>query len=336
MTADTFSNTLGYTIMGTGNDNNTWGSIANANVFQIFEDAIANFLTSAVTGGTLDLSGTPPPTGVSQVRYGALIFTGALGSDQTLQVPNLTKFWWVNNQTSGAHLLKIKTPSGAASSAIPQNSGWQLVICDGANNIIVTPFNSQQIQMPDGAVGAPPFSFLNEPTSGWYRAAAGDARLSILGADKIKATAAGLFPPSGIVGVTNGSDAAAGIVGEYLSVAQATPVPMTSGVVTNICTLSLTAGDWDAQGDFGGLVSPSDSGVFMAAGLSTTSATFPVTAVSAFSEGLYDFSSGGAFTGISGLRVRFSLSGTTTIYLVARINDTGASGVGQIQARRVR
>ena len=54
MTADTYTATLGAIQMGTGNDNNTWGSNANSFVFQIFEDAIANVLTSTVTGGTLD------------------------------------------------------------------------------------------------------------------------------------------------------------------------------------------------------------------------------------------------------------------------------------------
>ena len=63
MAADTFSNTLGVLLMGTGNDNNSWGNNANLDVFQVFEDAIANVLTSSVTGGTLDLSGLAPPAG---------------------------------------------------------------------------------------------------------------------------------------------------------------------------------------------------------------------------------------------------------------------------------
>jgi microcystin-dependent protein len=196
MTADTFSNTLGYSVMGTGNDNNTWGNIANANVFQIFEDAIANVLTSSVSGGTLDFSASPPPAAASQVRYGALVFTGALGSNQIIQVPNLTKFWWVNNQTSGAHTLTIKTPSGSASTAIPQNSGWQLVQCDGANTITVSPFNSKQIQMPDGSAAAPAYSDINEPTSGWYRNGTQDWRLSIAGNDVLQVTGPGAGSPS--------------------------------------------------------------------------------------------------------------------------------------------
>ncbi len=196
MTADTFSNTLGFQIMGTGNDNNSWGLNANTLVFQIFEDAIANALTSTVTGGTLDLSGSPPPAAASQVRYAALIFNGTLTSNQVIKVPNLSKFWWVQNATSGAFTLKLQTPSGSASTAIPQNSGWQLVECDGSNNIVVSPFNSKQIQMPDGSASAPIYSDINETNSGWYRNATQDWRLAINGADVLQVTGTGAGTPS--------------------------------------------------------------------------------------------------------------------------------------------
>lgn len=196
MTADTFSNTIGYLVMGTGNDNNAWGALANSEVFQVFEDAIANVLTNTVTGGTLDLSTSPPPAATSQVHYAALIFNGVLGSAQIIKVPNLTKFWFVQNATSGAFALTIQTPTGAASTAIPQNAGWQLVQCDGANNIIVQPFNSKQVQMPDGSVSAPPYSSINETNSGWRRAGTQDWRLSINGADVVQITAAGAGTPN--------------------------------------------------------------------------------------------------------------------------------------------
>jgi hypothetical protein len=171
MTADTYSNTLGVLLMGTGNDNNVWGSNCNSAVFQILEDAIANVLTSAITGGTLDLSGSPPPTAASQVHYAALIFSGTLASNQVVRVPNLTKWWWVKNATSGAFTLSLETYASSVAgtpAVIPQNSGWQLVQCDGGGNIIVSPFNSVQAQMPAGAEGAPSYSFTDDATSGLY------------------------------------------------------------------------------------------------------------------------------------------------------------------------
>lgn len=196
MTADTYSNTLGYLVMGTGNDNNTWGGNANTAVFQIFEDAIANALTSSVTGGTLDLSGSPPPAASSQTRYAALIFSGVLGSAQSVKVPNLSKFWFIQNATSGAFALTLTTPAGPASTAIPQNSGWQVVFCDGANNLVVHPFNTKQIRMPDGGGTSPEYSNINEPSSGWRRAGTQDWRLMINGLDVFQVTGAGASSPS--------------------------------------------------------------------------------------------------------------------------------------------
>lgn len=197
MTADTYSSdAVGVLLMGTGNDNNTWGSNANTSVFQIIMDALTNALTSAVTGGTLDLSGTPPPAASSSARYAALIFTGVLTSNELVQIPNFAKFWWVKNATSGAFTLKFKTSAGSASTAIPQNSGWQLVQCDGSNAIVVSPFNSIQVQMGDGTVSAPAYSNLTEPTAGWYRAGTQDWRLSINGADVLQVTGTGASSPS--------------------------------------------------------------------------------------------------------------------------------------------
>lgn len=197
MAADTFSTDgVGYLQMGVGNDNNTWGTNANANVFQNFVDAITNTLTNTVTGGTLDLSGSPPPAAASQVHHAGLIFNGLLGSAQTIKVPNFNKWWLVKNATSGAFALTLQTPTGAASSAIPQNSGWQIVQCDGANNILVYPFNTAQIQMPDGSALAPAYSDVNETNSGLYRHGTQDWRLAINGADVVQVTGGGAAAPN--------------------------------------------------------------------------------------------------------------------------------------------
>lgn len=163
MVADTYSGTLGHLVMGTGNDNNSWGGNANTAVFQILEDAIANVLTSAVTGGTLDLSGSPPPAGASQTRYAALVFTGTLVSNQIVIVPNLTKFWWVQNNTSGAFTLTVKTTAGTAV-AVTQGTQLQLVFCNGSNGITVgLPVTGNQT-IPSGAEQA--YAGISLPT-GW-------------------------------------------------------------------------------------------------------------------------------------------------------------------------
>ncbi|MFM0013702.1 hypothetical protein [Paraburkholderia sediminicola] len=57
-----------------------------------------------------------------------------------------------------------------------------------------------------------------------------------------------IVPSGGITGVTNGSAAAAGAIGQLLS-ASAGPIALTSGATpNNIVSLPLTAGDWDVWG----------------------------------------------------------------------------------------
>jgi microcystin-dependent protein len=199
--ADTYTSSLGVILMGIGGDNNTWGTNLNNSVFQILEDAIANTLTTTASAGqlgpsnTLDLSTNPPPAGPSAARYAALVFAGAITANQVVKVPNLTKWWRVKNATSGAFTVSMQTPSGSPV-AIPQNGGWQLVSCDGANAIVASPFNSVQAAMPSGSAAAPSYSFGPETTSGWYRAGAQDIRLAVNGADVLQVTGAGAGTPS--------------------------------------------------------------------------------------------------------------------------------------------
>jgi hypothetical protein len=101
---------------------------------RLLEDGI-NPLTETVTGGVVDLSGEPFS---EEVRYTGIIFNGPLTSNQIIKIPNITRWWWVQNATSGPFTLKMQTPFGQVSSAIPRSSQWQRIHCDGNNNIVVS------------------------------------------------------------------------------------------------------------------------------------------------------------------------------------------------------
>jgi microcystin-dependent protein len=195
MAADTFSATLGWLQMGTGNDNNNWGSNHNNQVSQIFEDAISNVLTSTVTGGTLDLSTNAPPLGPSPARFYRLAFNGSLAANQTVIVPNLEKKWLVSNSpTFNGFTLSFKTPGGTPV-VIP--GGSQEVLCVPGLGIFVSPYNwTSGPQVVDGAAASPSYTFVNELTSGWYRHGTQDLRLAIGGADVLQVTGTGAGTPS--------------------------------------------------------------------------------------------------------------------------------------------
>ena len=83
-------------------------------------------------------------------------------------------------------------------------------------------------------------------------------------------------------GVTDGSDAAAGHVGEYL-VASATGVALVSNNVANVVSLDLTAGDWDVSGNVD-FAAGSGQHAFFGVGIdsidTSSAATYPSTVFS--------------------------------------------------------
>ena len=138
---------------------------------------------------------------------------------------------------------------------------------------------------------------------------------------------------SGVVktGVTDGSDASAGEVGEYKFTEISGASVSTSAA--NMGSLQLTAGDWDLGANilFNGATAS-----YMFCSLTSTSAT----QLSLDQQGVGRthipiITSIGVGSG--NIHIRADLSSTTTYYLVAETNSgTGAWFHGSIYARRVR
>ncbi len=144
----------------------------------------------------------------------------------------------------------------------------------------------------------------------------------------------------GIVGTTTNDNAAAGKVGEFISstVLSGAAVGLTTGSAADVTSISLTAGDWDVEGNVCTSPGSGTTTTQVAGWISTTSATFPtapnngalvVSRASIPANAAEYFPVG---------RIRLSLSGTTTVYLsmlsTFAVNTQG--GFGFIGARRVR
>ncbi len=139
-----------------------------------------------------------------------------------------------------------------------------------------------------------------------------------------------------VVGVTDGSNAAAGQVGEFISsnVAAGSAVALTNGTPANVTSISLTAGDWDVWGS----VCYTAAGATMqsaSASLSTASASVP----SAPNGGGMVFMAVAWSSGptLAAGMMRVSTATPQTIYLVAYSNFSSTNGAyGFIGARRAR
>lgn len=121
MPADTYTSRLGLIKQGTGNNNNSWGTTFNASFADVIDRAIAGEVVHADTGGTLDLSGSPPPAGPSLAIDLMQAFNGTLTSNLNVVMPTLSKTWFIGNFTGGAFSLLVST--GLNTIEIPQGVG---------------------------------------------------------------------------------------------------------------------------------------------------------------------------------------------------------------------
>ncbi len=142
---------------------------------------------------------------------------------------------------------------------------------------------------------------------------------------------------NGIVGTSTNNNASAGYVGEFISsvIPFASSVAVIVNTSTDITSISLTAGDWEVYGNVNQTTVPTNNTQLLGWS-STTSATLPDSSLYnniSLASALLTTS-----TGISIPTRRYSLSGTTTVYLTAYQVGTAGSGTvcGAIYARRIR
>lgn len=142
-------------------------------------------------------------------------------------------------------------------------------------------------------------------------------------------TSLDIFPTTGKV---DGSDAAAGKIGEHITSTGAATA-LTNTVTANLASITLTPGDWDVTG--AALYNPNGSTLTtMYTGISTSSANMP-----AFPNRTIFRTSSQYEVDCPSTTVRINVTVNTTIYLVTNCEfsgGTGVSGTGYIRARRIR
>lgn len=153
-----------------------------------------------------------------------------------------------------------------------------------------------------------------------------------------------ITPTNGILGTTAGGNATAGDYGEYISCNPGSNVSVVSatGGYINICSMSLTAGDWDVQANVTFQPGSATNATSYYAGISTLSGG--IDAVNGTAGGFTSFS--GSLTNSFAYwfpisRRRLNVSSTTTIYLIGATVCSSVTGAtwnagSFMNARRVR
>lgn len=146
-----------------------------------------------------------------------------------------------------------------------------------------------------------------------------------------------------VQGTNTNDSATAGDKGEYISasVASGSAVSLTTLTTANVTSISLTAGDWDVSGVVAFQGGATTVVQYIQSGINTTSATLPAADTGRLAS---ETQNGGTpFNVVSVLTkhlapTRISVSGTTTVYLIANASFTVStcSAYGFIGARRAR
>jgi hypothetical protein len=146
----------------------------------------------------------------------------------------------------------------------------------------------------------------------------------------------GVYQP--LLGVTDGSNAPAGQIGEVISVAVASPgVTLSNSVVANVGSIALTAGDWDVGGEVW-VSTGTGAATALQSAISNVSATLPLQGIGT-ARVIANWPVTASTINAFALRpARVSLAAGATYYLVAIANFPSGTttAYGNIIARRVR
>ena len=134
--ANSTSASLKLTVQTTGENSGTWGAFTNSNLL-VLEQAIggyAGIALNATTGATLTFSNGVVSNGKNQV----IKLTGTITTNVNVIIPNsIEKTYIVENATSGAYTVTVKTTSGSGFTFGATEKTRAIVYSDGTNVVEV-------------------------------------------------------------------------------------------------------------------------------------------------------------------------------------------------------
>ena len=162
-------------------------------------------LTKSVTGGAVLLTNNEAANNIQE-------YVGSLTSSVVVTFPPIVNLYVISNQTTDNGFGLSVTTGLGFSATIPPGQQATL-ICDGVNflNANTTQAGASTVSLLDGSVGTPSLNFAAESNTGVYRPAAGEFGISVLGTQRLKATATGVT----VTGVVAASGVVSGTTGTF-------------------------------------------------------------------------------------------------------------------------
>lgn len=162
--ASTYSPNLRLELIGTGEQQGTWGSTTNTNLGTLLEEAIGGYVSVTVSD-VGDTTLTTNNGSADQSRNMVLNLTGTISAARNVICPAIEKLYVVNNATTGGFSVTLKV-SGQTGVTVP-NGLTYFVYVDGTDVRLI---QGNAIASPSGSVQG---DVLYHNGTTWTRLAAG-------------------------------------------------------------------------------------------------------------------------------------------------------------------
>ena len=127
--ASTFTSSLRLTLQGTGDNDGTWGTIANS-VFQLIEDSVTGVVTKTVISGNNTLTTSNGST--DEARNKLIWLQGSPVSAAVIIMPDVEKVQAFYNGTTTNKTITVKNSAAGGAVAIPSSTAM-FVWTDGVS-----------------------------------------------------------------------------------------------------------------------------------------------------------------------------------------------------------
>ena len=148
-------------------------------------------MVKTVSSGTYTLTSSEASNTVQ--KY---VSSGNLAGNVTIVVPPTIQIYYIQNATTTAssYTVTISTGVSGGANAIIASNQQSTLLCDGTNlvnaNTLVS--GNASYSLTDGSAAGPSLYFGTETNTGVYRAGAGQWDVSVLGTQRLAATASGI------------------------------------------------------------------------------------------------------------------------------------------------
>ena len=150
--ASSYSTDLKLELMVTGENAGTWGTKTNTNL-ELLQQAIAGYQEVSIAGGAQTTALAMTNATLSNARNLVVKLSGTITGNQIVTIPDgIEKTYIVENGTSGAFTVQLKTVSGTGPTFSTVDKGIKFVYSNGTNvidiNANLSASSFEQINLP--------------------------------------------------------------------------------------------------------------------------------------------------------------------------------------------